>query len=193
MDSSKIPDLPKVIGVNINRLKQHSGWTRTLGIAFVIIGLLAIAVPGIFSLGFEMFLGWLFLFGGIFQIITSFRTNGTKGWLLGLVTGILACVVGVLFVMQPFQGVRILTIILAAYYLFDGISKIIFRFTNPEIPGNKWGWVNGIFGIIIAGLVWIEWPLSSAWFIGLLVGVNMLFYGIALISLASACRRHLDS
>ncbi len=192
MSEQNITDLPKVLGVNLNRLRRHTGWTRTLGIVFVIIGLLAIAIPGPFSLGIEMFLGWLFLFGGIFQVLTAFRTIGTKGWLLGLVTGLLACTVGVLFIMQPFRGVGILTIVLAGYYLFDGVSKIIFHFTNPEIPGNKWGFINGIFGIIIAALVWSEWPLSTAWFIGLLVGVNMLFYGIALISLASACKRHLN-
>ena len=191
-NSSELPNLPHVLGVNLNGLKQHSGWSLFLGIVFMVLGLLAIILPGPFELGLEEFLGWLFIFGGVVQVAASFRFTGSKGWFISLITAILACVVGVLFIIDPFQGVRILTIVLAAYYLFDGVAKVIFHLGNTGRPGSGWGIINGIFGITIAGIVWSAWPISTAWFIGLLVGINMLFYGMALITLSSACRRHLN-
>jgi len=178
-----------LIGLSPDKLKQHASLAQGIGIAFIILGILAILLPGPFSLGIELFLGWLLLIGGLLQLIGGFSSLRSKGGWLQLLGGVLSVVVGVLFLLNPFQGVAVLTMFLAAFFFVNGIFRIFYVLGSPGAPGNALAVLNGIFGIIIGVLVWSQWPTSSAWFIGLLVGIDMLFFGMSLLTVASAIKK----
>ena len=44
-----------------------------------------------------------------------------------------------------------------------------------------------VWGILM--LIWMQWPFSSAWAIGTLVGVSLIFSGISRLMLSSALSR----
>ena len=70
-----------------------------------------------------------------------------------------------------------LTGLLMAYFVADGAFAIISGVRGRPEPG--WGWVivSGIASIVLAVLLWREWPASGAYAVGLLVGIRLIFSG----------------
>lgn len=182
-------DIPALLGLTPERIAKYAGWLKVEAVIFMILGVLAILLPGAFSLGLELFLGWLFFIGGIFAAIGSFQAIQAKGFLLRLASAIVTAVAGLLLIMKPMQGVLVLTLVVAAFYLIDGICKIIYSLQAKGTPGTGLAIVNGIFGLIIAGIVYAEWPLSANWFLGLIIGINLLMGGMFLFTLASGINK----
>ncbi|MEO0795190.1 MAG: HdeD family acid-resistance protein [Verrucomicrobiota bacterium] len=170
-------------------LKKNAGFAQVAGIVMIVLGGLAVLLPGAFSLGLELFLGWLFLIGGILQAISAFQHIQAKGFIWALLNGVFAAIAGGLMIAQPVIGVLTLTILLAGFYLVDGVCKLIAVAQGKQIPGRGIILLNGIFGLIIAGIVISQWPISAQWFIGIIVGVNLLMGGITMISLATAVKK----
>ncbi len=153
------------------------------GILLFILGIVAIALPGIFTLGTELFVGILLLTGGIVQLIRAFQSQESTGFASSLLSSLIYIVVGGLLLFYPIQGAVTLTLLLLVYFIIDGFSKLYFGF---EVRSTKsWGWfiLNGIISLILAYIIWAGLPGTAVWVIGLLVGINMLFSGIALIAL----------
>lgn len=176
------------LGFTPELLERHAKRTRGFGIGFIILGAAAILLPGIFTIGFEILVGVLLLFGGVLQIINALEFSRNRGRILPLTVGILAALLGVLFLANPFQGAAALTILLAALFLISGILRIIHGVQLRRLPGTGWGILNGVLGIIIAFLVWAAWPTAANWFIGILIGVDFLVLGIFLLIVSRTCR-----
>jgi len=162
------------------------GWLLFLGILLIVVGIAAIVLPFAATLAVEILLGWVLVIGGILQIIHSFWARRVGGFFLGLVAGILYLIVGFLLLLYPLQGILTLTLLLVILFLIEGICRIISSFQVR--PTRNWGWVlvSGIAALIIAFLIWIGWPVSATWAIGLLVGINLIFGGWGMIMLSSA-------
>ena len=111
------------------------------------------------------------------------------GFAWSLLTAVLAIVLGLILVLRPISGVLTLTIVLAAFFLIEGISAILLAIEHRRhLP--SWGWVlfSGLIDLLLAFLIWDGWPSSAGWAIGLLVGINMVFVGLSLIMTALAAR-----
>jgi len=189
MSNQALPDLDGIrrrFGAAI-----HAHWKLFLaeGIVMMILGLLAIAVPEIASLAITIFIGWLFFVGGIFRTISVLQHRTMPGFIWSLLTAVLAIVLGLILVLRPISGVLTLTIVLAAFFLIEGISAILLAIEHRRhLP--SWGWVlfSGLIDLLLAFLIWDGWPSSAGWAIGLLVGINMVFVGLSLIMTALAAR-----
>jgi len=81
------------------------------------------------------------------------------------------------------------TILLTAYFLVEGVVEIFMGFRLR--PESNWGWViaSGVVSLLLAGLLWVNWPSSAAWAVGLLLGVALLSSGISMILVAWGGRR----
>lgn len=154
------------------------------GILFVILGTLAIILPGMSTLGVELLIGWLFLFGGIIQGVRAFKAYEQRGFWPSLLGSVVSIIVGVLLLLYPLTGILTLTLLLIVFFLLEGIAKIAFSLQMR--PAARWGWLffSGVLALLMAAIIWSGWPLTAAWVIGLLVGINMLFFGFSLITLA---------
>ena len=165
-------------------VKNNKGLLIFEGILCTLLGMLAVALPGVSTLSTELFLGWLIFFSGIIQGYRAFQGRASPGFLGSLLTSVLYIIFGILLVINPVAGAVSLTILLAVFFLLEGLSKIYFGFQLR--PLQQWGWfvVNGILAIIMSYLFYAGWPSSAFWVIGLLVGINLIFFGIALLALA---------
>ena len=165
-------------------------WFLVEGILFVIIGVLAFAVPAVSTIAFTVFIGWLYMIGGIFRLIRTISAwKQYKSWLM-VITALLMTIAGGILVFDPFTGAVTLTLILSAFIFVEGILQIINGIQTREFNSN-WGWIifHGALGLILATLIFSEWPLSSFWFLGILVGINMFFAGSSLIAFSLAVRK----
>jgi uncharacterized membrane protein HdeD (DUF308 family) len=171
-------------------LRSHSTLYLVEGVILVILGLLAVLVPPIASLAVAIFFGWLFLVSGGVGLATTFLTRGAPGFWWSLLSAVLAIIVGGLLIASPVSGVLSLTYVLIAFFLVEGIATIMYALEHRSQYPGRWGWmlVSGIVDVILALIIVTGLPGTAAWAIGLLVGINMVFGGMALISLALYAR-----
>ena len=169
-------------------LSRNAKRTRWVGIASIIIGALAILLPSVFTIGFEIILGILLIVGGLLQVVNALAYR-SRYWSLPLFGGLLSVIIGGLFLFNPFTGAAVLTIFLAALFLLGGLAHIVHSIRIPGIPGAGFGILNGLLGILIAALVATGWPESSLWLIGVLIGVDFIVLGFWLTSFASSYDR----
>ncbi len=170
----------------MEKLSNYRGLIYFEAVFFMLLGLAAIAIPQAFTIGFELLIGSLFLVGGIVQFIRLFQSWDAPGFWGTLLSAILNVAIGCLLLFFPILGVISLTYLMIAYFLIDGISKIYFAF---QLKGyEKWGWVvfSGIVSLLLAGLIFSGLPGTAIWTLGLLVGINMLFFGFSLFGVASS-------
>lgn len=155
------------------------------GVIFALLGFLAVALPGISTLSTELFIGWLLVFGGVFQLYRTIKAGGhASGFIGSLLTSILYLIFGILLILFPVAGIISLTVLLTLFFIAEGIAKIVLGIQLR--PLNNWGWfiLNGVLALIMAFIIWAGWPGTAYWVLGLLVGINMIFFGISLIFLA---------
>lgn len=171
-------------------LQKGWGWLLALGVLLSVLGLLLIAAPALGTLAIDLLVGWFLIIGGIAQLIHACMEKAWRGFLLELASGALYLVVGFLLVFYPLAGAQALTIFLAAFLLVEGIVRIAMALRLRQAQG--WGWLlfGGIVTVILALLIWMQWPASALWVIGLLVGINLLFTGWSLTMMAIAMRAH---
>lgn len=165
---------------------KHKGWFIFLGIIFIIVGTAAIMVPAYASLALELILGWLLLFGGVIQVITSFGSKswGSFGW--RFIGGIIYGAAGVILLTYPLRGLATLTFILAIFLIVQGIFRIIFSFQIRK--QSQWGWVlvSGLLGLVLGIMIYTRWPASSLYILGLFVGIDLIFSGWSMVMLSMA-------
>lgn len=152
------------------------------GILFSILGLLAVAMPVISTLSTELFLGWLFVFGGATQLYRSFKTRHAPGFTGSFLMGLFYLIFGILLILFPIAGMFSLTILLTILFIAVGLSKIIFGVQIRPFGSTAWLFLlNGALSLIMAAIIWSGWPGTAFWVLGLLVGINMIFFGMSLL------------
>jgi uncharacterized membrane protein HdeD (DUF308 family) len=161
------------------------------GIILTVLGLLAMIVPPIAGLAATVLLGWLFLIAGFVGLVSTLRARGAPGFAWSLLSALAAILAGGALLWNPLQGLFTLTYVLVAFFIFDGIFMIVFALEHRRQISGRWGWMmfNGVMDLVLAGVVISGFPGSFVWSLGLLVGIDMIFGGAALIAMALAARQ----
>lgn len=153
------------------------------GILFILLGVAAIAIPEVFTLGIELLLGWIFLIGGVVQLYRGFKSRHSASFAPVLISALFYILFGVLLIAYPITGVVSLTILIAIAFFIDAVSKIALAFRSRPLQG--WGWFlfSGVLSLLMAVIIIGGLPNTAVWVIGLLVGINMLFFGFSLLAI----------
>jgi len=170
----------------------HDHWALFLieGIVLVILGLLAIVLPPIATLAVTILVGWLFLISGIVGLIMTFMARQAPGFWWSLLSAALAIAAGIVLLWSPLRAAVTLTLLLIVFFTVEGILTIMYALEHKKELSGRWGWmlVSGIVDLILAAIIFAGLPGTAAWAIGLLVGINMIFGGSALIAMALHAR-----
>jgi uncharacterized membrane protein HdeD (DUF308 family) len=170
----------------------HAHWGLFLfeGIVLVLLGFAAIVVPVVATLAFTLVIGWLFLISGGVGLVTTFWMRNAPGFWWALLSAVIALAAGVILILWPISGVLSLTLVLIAFFAVEGIATLMYAFEHKAQLSGRWGWMlaSGIVDLILAGIIFAGLPGTAAWALGLLVGINMLFGGTAMIGMALAAR-----
>ena len=169
----------------------HAHWKLFLaqGIVMMVLGFLAVVEPNVATLAVTLFIGWLFFIAGIFRAVLAWHSRSMPGFAWSMLTAVLSVVLGLILIVRPLTGVLTLTMVLVAFFIVEGIASILGAIQHRQHL-RSWGWVlfSGIVDLLLAYLIWAGWPSSADWAIGLLVGINMLFFGLSLVMTALAAR-----
>jgi uncharacterized membrane protein HdeD (DUF308 family) len=155
---------------------DHWGLIVVLGVLSVILGLLAIAYPGATIVTISIFFAaWLFV-SGIFYLISSFTRDGDTGSrVLSAILGVLSIIVGWALLRTPFQSVEVFIFVIGIFFLIQGVMTFIGAFARKA--GRNWGIASGILGII-AGIIVLTYPISSAVTLALIAGIWLVILGV---------------
>jgi uncharacterized membrane protein HdeD (DUF308 family) len=170
----------------------RSHWVLFLieGLLLIAFGAIAIILPGVAALTVTILLGWLFLFTGILGLVTTIWMRELPGFWWSLLSALLAIATGAALLWWPFGGVLSLTLGLAIFFLIEGAVSIMYALDHRRGLSGRWGWMlaSGIVDIVLAVLILVGFPGTAAWAIGLLVGINLLMGGTALVAMALHAR-----
>jgi uncharacterized membrane protein HdeD (DUF308 family) len=170
----------------------HAHWQLFLieGIVLFALGILAIVVPQVATIAAEVLVGWLLLMSGIVGLVATLRMRNAPGFLWSLLSAVLGIVAGIVLLRWPLSGAVSLTLILTVFLVIEGITSILYALEHKRELSGRWGLMllSGIVDLCLAGMIFAGFPGTAAWAIGLLVGVNMVFGGSAVIAMALHAR-----
>ena len=193
MTVSQPPDAAGIERAVQSALHEH--WVLFLveGIVLLILGAAAIVLPVIATITFTILIGWLFLISGVVGLITTlWMQQRVPGFWWSLLSAVIAIAAGVVLLIWPISGSLSLTLLLTAFFIVEGVASIMYAIEHRNQLTGRWGWmlVSGIIDLILAAIILAGLPETAIWALGLLVGINMLFGGAALIAMALAARHH---
>ncbi len=189
-----------------NSTGEHWIFFLVEGTVLILLGLLAIIIPSFASTNVTVVLGWLFLISGAIGLATTYWTRQAPGFWWSLVSALLAILVGVVLIAHkaqdlygglmgwPFEKIGPLRLILVLFFLVEGGASIMFAFEHRRQFSGRWAWMlaSGVVDIVLASIVIFNLPGTSAWTMGLLVGINMILGGFALTAMGLHARAECD-
>jgi uncharacterized membrane protein HdeD (DUF308 family) len=179
---SKISD---VFADGIGETRKSWGWFLVLGILLAILGVTCVVKAQTATTFSILVLGWILLISGVFWLVNSFLTITWPIFFLFLLSALLRGGVGYLLVRHPAAGAEGVTMVLAVLFIVGGL----FRTAGASvIKFPWWGWtvLSGLVSIGLGIFLLVNWPVASTFFVGVVIGVDLLFDGAALIAFASA-------
>lgn len=170
----------------------HQHWVLFLveGVVLLVLGATAIVIPPLATLAATLVLGWLFLVSGVVGLFTTFLMRHAPGFWWSLISAALAVLVGSLLLARPVSGAYSVTLVLIAFFIIEGVASIMFALEHKRELSGRWGWMlaSGVIDLLLALMILAGLPGTAAWALGLLVGINMVFGGAALIAMALHAR-----
>lgn len=159
------------------------GWYLALGIALILLGAYCIYAEVAATFASVVVIGAVLMISGIAQMVAAFMSRTAGHIILLLLVGALDIFVGLALVEHPEFGALVLTLFLAVLFVFGGTYRFI---ASMWLQFPHYGWVafSGLVSIALGVLLWMQWPFSALWFIGLAVGINLIFAGVAWSSLS---------
>ena len=169
------------------------GWKAMLGFGIFTLlgGVFAILAPFVASLTVVGLAAAVFILLGAAQLWAAFRGDPkvAEHRALNGILGALMVVFGVWLFAQPLEGLVTLTIFVAAFFIVEGALQV---WLATRMRGREgWGWLaaGGAVSVLLGLMVFFALPGAAIWVLGLLLGIDLLSTGAAMIALSFAERR----
>ncbi|EEF62219.1 HdeD family acid-resistance protein [Pedosphaera parvula] len=177
-----------LFAADMEEARHKWGWLLALGIGLIVLGIIATYAAVATTVATVLFFGAILLVEGIFEIVGGIRNHRYGGFWLHLASGILGIVCGILILLAPVASALALTVVFAAFFLVGGFYKI-FASASIRLPGWGWSLFSGALDVVLGLMLLTRWPFSGLWFIGLAVGITLIFQGWAWVMLATLLHR----
>ncbi|RZU40601.1 HdeD family acid-resistance protein [Edaphobacter modestus] len=168
-------------------------WSIFLSILLILAGFCTLLVPALGGIGVTIFVGWALIVSGITHFVFAWKSHTTGSRIWEVLVGLAYLFAGIYLILHPVAGLASLTLLLAFYLLFEGIFEIISFFQIRPRHGAGWLLFDGLVTLLLAVMIWRQWPSSSLWAIGTLVGISMLFSGFSRLMLSLSAKRFLKA
>jgi uncharacterized membrane protein HdeD (DUF308 family) len=188
--ASNQPDLERMQAAAVASLHDHWKLFLAEGIVLFILGIGAVLIPQVATVAVAIFIGWALLLTGIVGLVTTFRMRGAPGFGWSLLSAVISVAAGAILLWSPLSGAFSLTVILTVFLIFEGIASIMLALNHRNGFSGRWAMLlfSGVVDLILAAIIFTGLPGTAAWAIGLLVGINLVFGGSVLISMALHAR-----
>jgi uncharacterized membrane protein HdeD (DUF308 family) len=159
------------------------------GVSLICLGMLALASPLVAAVAVSVLIAWLIVLAGIVHLVVAFHSREAGSVIWRLLVGLAYLCFGGYLIARPVAGVASLTLLLASLFLVEGIFNIVLFFRAPSVMRSSWFLLDGIVTLLLGLLIYMQWPSSSVWAIGTLVGVSLIFSGVTRVMVSLAVRK----
>ncbi len=173
----------------LDSVRQASNASVVWGILLVVFGMVAIALPFFAAAVVSTVVAWLIILAGVVHLMLGVRAHGAGSMIWKVLVGLAYLCFGVYLILHPGLAVATLTLVLALLFLVEGVLNIILFFRMRAMGGSTWVLVDGIITLLLGAMIYMQWPSSSLWAIGTLVGVSMIISGLSRVMLSLAVRK----
>jgi uncharacterized membrane protein HdeD (DUF308 family) len=159
------------------------------GALVALFGVLALIAPFLTGIAISIVVGALIVVAGVVAFAGAFSVEGWLGTIWKIVLAVVYVGAGILILSNPTLGLTTLTLLVIAYFAVAGLVKVVFGVTNRSEP--QWGWIvaSGGVSLLLAALLWLGFPSTALWAVGVLVGVDLLATGLSLVATGMMSRR----
>lgn len=172
----------------LHAIRANWGWFVALGIAFIVLGFIALAHVLASTVVTALYVGALILVGGVVQVIHAFRVQGWGRFFYWLLAGLLYVVAGGLIMYNPLLGAGVLTLMIGVALAVEGIFRIFAGMGSQA--GSGWGWIvfSGVITLLLGLIIIARWPVNSLYILGLFLGVDLIVNGTGTMLFGFALR-----
>jgi uncharacterized membrane protein HdeD (DUF308 family) len=183
MSNNELAQNPLIAGME--EIRNSWGWFLALGILLMILGVVCIVGDVTATFATVLVFGWLLLISGIVALVHAFRTMTWSGFFLSLLSALFRGFTGYLLIRNPLAGAASLTLLLASFFVVGGVFRAI---GAGMMKFPRWGWsvFSGLVSLVLGVMLLTQLPVSSIWFIGFAIGVDLIVDGASLIGFATA-------
>lgn len=181
--------IPGRANQDLEPLRIKWGWIVALGIVFLIAGVVALGSVVTATVVSVAVVGAMMLVSGIAEIINAFSVKTWSKFFLWALLGALYVVAGIVTFRNPLLAATVLTLILGVDLFVSGFLRIFLSMQMAQ--GTRWVWValSGVITVLVGGMILAQWPVSSLFMLGILLGVDLIFAGIGWIAMGLALKR----
>jgi len=162
-----------------------SSHLKTIGITLVVVGVLSILAPAVAGSAVVMIIGILVLVVGAVQLMYGFGQTSPARKALPLILGGLTAAAGLALIARPYIGLGILSLVMAFFFVAAGVWKMLVAVQSRAATGWIWMFVSGTVSLALGYMIWSQWPVSGLWAIGILIGVEFVLTGSAMLAIAA--------
>ncbi len=173
----------------LKKAHTNAGWIVALGVLQIILGVIVLSAPMLGGLAVTTFIGFLMLAAGIARLFAAFFADSFGSGALAFLWGLLVAGTGFYMFTNPGLGLATITLVLSMMFFVSGLSDCLVALQVK--PAAGWGWTltGGIVSVLLAVMIWRQFPLSGIWLVGTLVGIHLLLAGMSTMTVGSAARK----
>jgi uncharacterized membrane protein HdeD (DUF308 family) len=173
----------------VEMVRHASTISIVWGVLLIVFGVMAVGSPFLAAVAVSVVVAWLIVLAGVVHLMLAFRVHGAGSMIWKVLVGFAYLCFGGYLILHPVLGVASLTLLLASLFLIEGILNIVLYVKMRPIHGSSWMLIDGIITLLLGLMIYMQWPSSSLWAIGTLVGISMIFSGVARVMMSLAVRK----
>jgi uncharacterized membrane protein HdeD (DUF308 family) len=156
------------------QIRRARRWLVVAGALALITGFVAILVPAIASVTTTIFVGWILIAAAI---SIGMQAISHRAPVRGL-EALLAFAAGAYVLVFPLSGTVTLTFVLAVWFFANGVLSLSLAFQLGRGAAIWMYAISGLLAVIMGFLIVASLPSSAGWAIGLLLGINLIVWGV---------------
>jgi len=176
-----------------NPFKDLAGLSIGVSVIMIILGCLAIVMPTTTGIAVSVIFGWVIIVAGFMHFAYAFAAPGAGSFLWRMLIALVYLIGGSYLLLNAPFTLGALTMAVAVVFIMEGIFEIVAYFQVREVPGTGWLILNGIVSIVLGGMIAYQWPSSSNWAIGTIVGANLLLSGFTGLVYSTAAKKEISA
>lgn len=168
-------------------LDRFSNNAKTAGIIMILLGIAGVLLPQFFSLALSYLIGWLLLFAALTRAYSlyHYKERHAIAWLHPF----LNLLVSLVFLLNAGIAIASLGLLLAFYFFMDAYASFFVSRLFSAYGARVWGIVNALISFVLGIVILLNWPMNSAWLVGVFVGITLFFDGVMLLFISQKIKK----
>ncbi len=172
--------------------KEVTGASIGWAIVMILLGLLAVILPLATGIAIAVVVAWVVVLSGLAYVVSAVADRNAGAFIWRLLIGLVYIAGGSYLALHPQIALETLALLVAVIFTIEGLLEIVTFFRFRVYAGSVWALFDGVVTLVMAFLILLPWPGSSSWAIGIILGINLIVTGLAVLIYSLAARKALE-